>query len=60
MEETFDLFCYIFENIAYILSVDYKVVCVWIFGIIWPSITILLIIKAFANKTKRIYIKNKM
>jgi hypothetical protein len=51
MEETFDDFVYLFENIAYIFHTDYKVVCVWIFGIIWPAITFLLTIKAFTNKT---------
>ena len=60
MEETFDDFVYILENIAYISHTDYKVVCVWIFGIIWPIITILLVIKAFTNKTKKVFVKNNL
>ena len=57
MEETFDDFVYLFENIAYIFHTDYKEVCVWIFGIIWPSITFLLAIKAFTNKTKKVLVR---
>jgi len=57
MEETFDLFVYIFENLAYLFHTDYKEVCVWIFGIIWPAITLLLAIKAFTNKTKKVLVK---
>lgn len=60
MEETFDGFVYVFENIAYIFHTDYKVVCVWIFGIIWPTITVILAIMAFANKTKKVYLKSKI
>ena len=60
MEETFDDFVYLFENIADIFHTDYKEVCVWIFGIIWPVITVILAILAFANKTKRVFIKNKI
>jgi hypothetical protein len=54
MEETFDDFVYLFENIAYIFHTDYKEVCVWIFGVIWPAITFLLAIKAFRKKTKKV------
>ena len=57
MEETFDLFVYIFENLAYLFHTDYKEVCVWIFGIICPTITVLLIVKAFTNKTKKVFVK---
>jgi hypothetical protein len=57
MEETFDDFVYLFESIAYICHTDYKEVCVWIFGIIWPAITLLLAIKAFTNKTKKVLVK---
>jgi hypothetical protein len=57
MEETFDDFVYLFENIAYIFHTDYKEVCVWIFGVIWPAITFLLAIKAFRNKTKKVLVK---
>ena len=57
MEETFDDFVYLFENIAYIFHIDYKEVCVWIFGIIWPAITFLLAIKAFTNKTKKVLVR---
>lgn len=57
MEETFDDFVYLFENIAYIFHADYKEVCVWIFGIIWPAITFLLAIKAFTKKTKKVLVR---
>ena len=57
MEETFDDFVYLLENIAYIFHADYKEVCVWIFGIIWPAITFLLAIKAFTNKTKKVLVR---
>jgi hypothetical protein len=57
MEETFDDFVYLFESIAYICHTDYKEVCVWIFGIIWPAITFLLAIKAFTNKTKKVLVR---
>ena len=57
MEETFDDFVYLFENIAYICHTDYKEVCVWIFGIIWPAITFLLAIKAFTNKTEKVLVR---
>ncbi len=57
MEETFDDFVYLFESIAYIFHTDYKEVCVCIFGIIWPAITLLLAIKAFTNKTKKVLVR---
>jgi hypothetical protein len=57
MKETFDDFVYLFENIAYIFHTDYKEVCVWIFGVIWPTLTVLLMIKAFTNKTKKVLVK---
>ena len=60
MEETFDDFVYLFENIAYIFHTDYKEVCIWIFGIIWPAITLLLAIKAFTNKTKKVLVKKNI